>query len=271
MSVFSLTPSSTKMVRCFSSLALISLLGLTPQLTAQHYSNTNSTSALRSSANPSPSAGPPAIVIGFLGGYVRHDDPVHSTVQLAERLRSDFPSSVHIETFENRRLADAHALILNLLDPAHHQPTAAEKRDARIVLYGHSWGANAVLALARELKADGIPVLLTVQVDSVSHYGQDDSIVPDNVAHAANFFQDQGFLHGQKAIRAEDARRTQIIGNFRVDYSKKPIDCPAYPWYDRVFMRSHIEIECDATVWQQVDSLIRSQLPASAASSRASK
>jgi hypothetical protein len=263
VNVLSLTPSPFNTLKVFSILALGGLLCLAPRLIAQHYSNTNSTSALRSSA--SASAAPPIIVIGFLGGYVRHDDPVHSTVQLADRLRSDFPSSVHIETFENRRIADAHRLILDLLDPAHHRPTAAEKRDARIVLYGHSWGANAVVALARELKSDGIPVLLTVQVDSVARYGQDDSIIPDNVAHAANFFQDQGFLHGQKTIRAEDARHTQILGNFRVDYSKKPIDCPAYPWYDRVFMRSHIEIECDAAVWQQVDNLIRSQLPASPA------
>ena len=269
VSAFSLTPRPGKVVRAFSILALASLPTLAPQLTAQYYTNTNSTTALLSSA--SAATAPPVIVIGFLGGYVRHDDPVHSTVQLADRLRNDFPSSVHIETFENRRVADAHRLILDLLDPAHHLPTAAEKRAARIVLYGHSWGANAVVTLARQLKADGIPVLLTVQVDSVAPFGQDDSVIPANVAHAANFFQDQGFLHGQKAIRAEDARHTQILGNFRFDYSKKPIDCPAYPWYGRVFMRSHIEIECDATVWHQVDTLIRSQLPTSNARNSDSK
>jgi hypothetical protein len=261
VSAFPLILRAVRVSRIFSILALTSLLSLVPQLAAQHYTNTNSTSALISTA--SAPGTPPVIVIGFLGGYVRHDDRVHSTVQLADRLRNDFPSSVHIETFENHRLEDAHRLILDLLDPAQHRPTTAEKKNARIVLYGHSWGANAVVALARELKADGIPVLLTVQVDSVAPFGQDDSVIPANVEHAANFFQDQGFLHGQKAIRAEDAHYTQILGNFRVDYSKRPIDCPAYPWYGRVFMRSHIEIECDATVWQQVDNLIRSQLPAS--------
>jgi hypothetical protein len=237
------------------------LLVFIPQVAAQL--SANSTAALLSRPSSSAPSVPSTIVIGFLGGYVRHDDAVHSTVQVADRLRKDFPSSVHIETFENRRIPDAHRLVLSLLDPSHSgNPTPAQRRDARIVLYGHSWGANAAIALARELKADGIPVLLTVQVDSVAPFGQDDSLIPDNVAHAANFFQDQGFLHGQKKIRAADANRTQILGNFRFDYSK-PIACPAYPWYDRIFMHSHIEIECDPAVWHQVDALIRNQLPAS--------
>jgi len=70
----------------------------------------------------------------------------------------------------------------------------------------------------------------------------------------------------EAAIRAADASRTQILGNFRIDYSRKPISCPNYPWYDRIFMRSHIEIECDPAVWQRVEELIRIQLPASIAS-----
>jgi hypothetical protein len=33
--------------------------------------------------------GPAAIVIGFVGGLVRHDNAVHSEVQLASRLQHD--------------------------------------------------------------------------------------------------------------------------------------------------------------------------------------
>src|SRR6202171_4106642 len=58
---------------------------------------------------------PPAIVIGFMGGLVRHDNLVHSGVQLAARLRADYRSGVHVEVFENRRGNAAHEEILGLV------------------------------------------------------------------------------------------------------------------------------------------------------------
>jgi surfactin synthase thioesterase subunit len=145
--------------------------------------------------------------------------------------------------------------------------TDEQKRSAHIILYGHSWGASAAVALARSLQKDGIPVLLTVQVDSIAKSGQNDAVIPDNVRYAANFYQDKGFLRGQQQIQAADASRTQILGNFRMDYTENPISCPQYPWYTRVFMRSHIEIECDQQVWRRVEGLIREKLPTSVADS----
>lgn len=100
-----------------------------------------------------------------------------------------------------------------------------------------------------------------MQVDSVAKLGQDDAVIPSNVVHAANFYQNNGFPRGQKQIRAADASRTQILGNFRFDYDSKHVACLDYPWIARVFMRSHIEIECDPAVWRQVEGLIRAQLP----------
>lgn len=208
----------------------------------------------------------PTVVIGFLGGLVRHDDLVHSEVQLAQRLRMEFPETVHIATFENRRMRDAHDLILRLLSADRNgRPTGDEKRAARIILYGHSWGASAVVTLARKLQSEDIPVLLTIQVDSIAKSGQDDSLIPGNVARAANFYQDKGMLHGRRQIRPADATQTEILGNFRFDYSHNPISCPNYPWYANLFMKSHIEIECDPVVWQRVEDLIREQLPGLAA------
>ena len=203
------------------------------------------------------------IVIGFLGGYVRHDDAVHTTVQVAKSLRAAYPNAVHVQTFENRRMSDAHELILSLLGAKSASAlTEEQKRSAQIILYGHSWGACAVVSLARQLKTEGIPVVLTVQVDSVSKAGRDDQTIPDNVRYAANFYQDKGFIRGQPKIIAADASRTTILGNYFYDYSAHPIACPEYPWYTRFFMRSHIEIECDQKVWQRVENLIREQLPA---------
>ena len=204
----------------------------------------------------------PVIVIGFVGGFVKHDAMVHSEVQVAAHLRQDYPWGVHIEVLENHLRGKANAEILRLLDTdGDGTLSIEEKRNARIILYGHSWGASEAVALARELGREGIPVLLTVQVDSVSKPGQNDKVIPANVAEAANFYQPNGFLHGRRQIRAADPARTHIIGNFRFDYKANPILCKHYPWYDRLFLKSHTEIECDPKVWAQVESLIQSRLP----------
>jgi hypothetical protein len=236
--------------------------------------NSNSSRSDESTANPASAPRPVRngddtrpIVIGFLGGYVRHDDSVHTTVQVAKSLREAYPNAIHVATFENRRMDDAHTLILSLLGVKSASAlTDEQKHAAHIILYGHSWGACAVVSLARELKSEGIPVLLTVQVDSVSKAGRDDQTIPDNVRYAANFYQDKGFVRGQQKIIAADASRTTILGNFFFDYSAHPIACPEYPWYTRFFMRSHIEIECDQKVWQRVENLIREKLPTVGAS-----
>lgn len=205
----------------------------------------------------------PSIVIGFVGGFVKHDDMVHSAVQVAARLRRDYPSGVHVEVLENHRREEAHTEIVRLLDTDRNGTLSVEeKRNARIILYGHSWGASEAVTLARELGREGIPVLLTIQVDSVPKPGENDKVIPASVAEAANFYQLNGLLHGEPEIRAADPKRTHILGNFRFDYKANPIDCKQYPWYDRLFMKAHTQIECDTKVWTQVGSLIQSRLPA---------
>ena len=209
-----------------------------------------------------PTASSPVIVIGFVGGFLRHDDLVHSPVQLAARLRQDYPTGIYVEVFENRRRESAHQKILRLLDANQDgQLSADEKQHARIIIYGVSWGASESIELARELEKDGIPVLLTIQVDSISKSHQNDGLIPVNVAEAANFYQPDGLLHGRPEIRGADPARTRILGNFRFSYEANPISCTKYPWYDRLLVKPHTEIECDPAVWKQVESLIRSKLP----------
>jgi hypothetical protein len=208
------------------------------------------------------------IVIGFVGGFVKQNNSVHSEVQLAARLRADYPSGVQVRMFENRQGHQAHQEILRLLDSNHDGTLSAqEKVDAHISIYGHSWGASETVTLARALGDQGIPVLLTVLVDSVRKPGENNMTIPPNVAEAANFYQRNGLLHGLKQIRAADASRTRILGNFQIDYKTNTIDCEGYPWYARMFMRPHIEIESDPSVWGRVESLIRSKLPALAGAS----
>jgi hypothetical protein len=214
-------------------------------------------------------AGPraPAIVIGFVGGFIKHNDLVHGPVQLAARIRKAYPSGVYVGVFENRRGKSARQEVLRLLDADRDGALSVqEKQDARIIIYGHSWGGSETINLARGLQADGIPVLLTIQVDSVGKLGENDSVIPVNVAHAVNFYQSNGLLHGRSQIRAADPARTKVIENFQFDYGAKPVHCAGYPWYAWAFEKAHIEIECDPAVLNQIESLIRSQLsPATSA------
>jgi hypothetical protein len=208
------------------------------------------------------SPAPTAIVIGFVGGFVRHDDAAHREVQLATHLRKDYPAGVEVKIFENHLGGQACQEILRALDTDHDGTlSASEKRSARIVLYGHSWGASEVVNVARTLEKEGVPVLLTVQVDSVSKPGEDDRHIPANVSQAINFYQLDGLLHGQSKILAADPSRTRILGNFQSDYKSKPVNCDGYPWYAQLFMKPHIEIESDPKVWNRIESLIRLQLP----------
>src|ERR1700683_2728247 len=205
----------------------------------------------------------PAIVIGFVGGFVRRNAYVHSEVQLAARLRQEYSSGVYVEVFENHRGQNAYEKILQLLDTDDTgKLTPEQKKSARIILYGHSWGASEAISVARKLESDGIPVLLTVQVDSVAKLGEADGVIPSNVAQAANFYQPDGPPHGRSEIKAADPSRTRIIGNFGFDYKVRPVTCYGdYPWWDRHLSKPHTEIECDPQVWNHVESLIRADLP----------
>jgi hypothetical protein len=204
---------------------------------------------------------PSNILIGFVGGFVNHDNPHHGPVQLAKQMRRTVSKDTYIQVFENRHRKRAYDTIVRLLDTDHDGSLSAEeKARARIILYGHSWGASAAVLLARELRRVGVPVLLTVQVDSVAKAWQEDSVIPDNVAEAVNFYQPHGVIHGQAQITAADPAKTEIIGNYRTDYSKNPVVCRGYSWADRFFTRNHIQSECDPHVWSQIANLVRQRL-----------
>jgi hypothetical protein len=204
---------------------------------------------------------PSATVIGFVGGFVKPTARVHSTVQLAEHLRTTFPTGVYVKVFENHHGDQAYQELLRHLDVDHDGTLSPEeKHQARIIIFGHSWGASETVTLARKLEKAGIPVLLTIQVDSVSKRGENDAFIPANVAEAVNFYQPHGLVHGRPQIRAEDPERTEIVGNFRFDYSENPISCDGYPWFNRLLIRPHTEIECDPKVWDKVEALIQSKL-----------
>src|ERR1700739_1471762 len=201
------------------------------------------------------------IVIGFLGGFAKHGDRNHPEVWFPESLRQHYPSAIYTKVFANHEADAALREIVRLLDTnCDGRLTASEKQNARIILYGHSWGASETVAFARELGKLGIPVLLTVQIDIVPKPGQNSIEIPSNVEQAVNFYQSIGLLRGQSRIVATDPARTEIIGNFRMTYRKHSVDCGNYPWFARTFNKPHHEIENDSRVWERVNSLIDTDL-----------
>jgi pimeloyl-ACP methyl ester carboxylesterase len=191
------------------------------------------------------------VVVGFVGGFVKHDDPRHAEVRFAEYLRQQYGPAIDVAVFGNHAERDALAYVLR---------TVSDSQGGRIIIFGHSWGGTATVELARELKQRHIPVLLTIQVDSIAKPGQENSTIPANVRSAVNFYQSTGLLHGRAEISAEDPTRTRILGNFEMTYRNHPINCDEFPWYSRMFTKSHIEIENDPRVWQQAASYIDEEL-----------
>ena len=201
------------------------------------------------------------IIIGFVGGFVRSNDMKHPEVQFAARLREAYPSEVHVEVFANHDGRHALRRVLQLLsEDEAGVPNSLEKEKARIIIYGHSWGASQAVTLARDLGRLDIPVSLAILVDSVHKPGHDDAVIPPNVRNFVNFYQTRGLIHGRSRIRASDPERTNMIGNFRMAYEDRHIDCDNYPWIARHLNKPHHEIENDPLVWGQIASIVDSAL-----------
>ena len=182
-------------------------------------------------------------------------------LQIVSYLAMEAPAGTYVEVFENRRRNKAYKTVLRLLDSNHDGNLSDdEKSQAHVILFGHSWGGSAVVLLARELHRAGVPVLLTVQVDSVAKPWQQDEVIPDNVAAAVNFYQSHGLIHGRSEIKAEDGSKTQILGNYRFDYREHPVQCEASSWFDRTFTPSHMQSQCDPQLWNKVEDLVRERI-----------
>ena len=201
-----------------------------------------------------------AIVIGFLGGFVRQGDVKHPEVLFANYLRVRYGPFVQAAVFGNHEAKEALELIRKAVEPDKNAPPATEKDTLKIILYGHSWGASQVLEFARELQRHHIPVALTIQIDSVRKRGQHDRTVPANVARAVNFYQRRGLTPGRPLIVAENAERTKILGNFHMTYRDQDVRCDNYHWLSRVFNKPHHQIENDPHIWDQIMTLIDAEL-----------
>ena len=201
------------------------------------------------------------IVIGFMGGHIKGDNFVHMEARMAKELQQRYPFAMHAAVFANHDGHIALTTVLQLLDKDRDGRLSAEEKEAaRIIIFGHSWGASETVTLARRLNQLSIPVLLTIQVDSVQKSNQNDGSIPPNVREAINFYQTEGLLHGRSLIEATDPKKTTILGNYQSTYRKNPVSCAGYPWFARAFMKPHIEIENDPSVWSKIEALIRTKV-----------
>jgi hypothetical protein len=199
----------------------------------------------------------PLIVVGFMGGRVHAGNLIHREALLTRDLDQRYPDAVRAMTFANHDQQRALQTVLKLLDTSRNGLVSeSEKSAARIVLFGHSWGASEAVHFAKELDRRGIPVLLTIQVDSVEKTGEDDGTIPSNVREAINFYQSDGLLHGRSSIHAIDPKRTKILGSYESTYRTNPVSCSGFGWFARAFMKPHIEIENDGALWDKIEALI---------------
>jgi hypothetical protein len=214
-------------------------------------------------ANPAPPDPTPrnVVVVGFVGGFVSPNDTKHPEVQFAAYLHDRYPT-IHSVVYGNHHGRKALRQVMLLLDTDHDGTlSSTEKEQATVIIYGHSWGATETVEFAHELEHLGIPVALTIQIDTIAKPGHKTTEIPSNVATAINFYQTGGPLHGLPEIVAADPERTVILGNIRMTYDDRPINCDNYNWYSRTLNKPHHEIENDFRVWDEVASLIDADLP----------
>lgn len=210
-----------------------------------------------STSPPMQSASVPLIVVGFVGGFAKPDDLRHPEPLFALYLQQQYGAEIHAQVFSNHDARHARLYVLRHLDTDRDGVVSLEeRRKARVIIYGHSWGASETAAFAAQLERLQIPVLLTVQVDIISKPGQEPDVIPPNVAEAINFYQSGGPLHGRPQILAADPAKTAILGNIQLLYDHLPVNCDNYNWFVRRFNKPHHEIENDPRVWSQVSSLI---------------
>lgn len=194
------------------------------------------------------------LVIGFVGGLHKWDDDERGVRRLVLRLREI--NGVHGESMSHLREEVARAFIVKALDTdGDGELSDTEKSQARIILFGQSLGGSETVGTARWLADRGVPVLLTVQIDSV---GLRDGVIPSNVRAAANLFQHERWtFRGEPSIRAADPARTKIIGSFPYEYKDRPlVDPNPGTWVRQTIGGGHAKMELDPEVWSRVESLI---------------
>jgi len=200
------------------------------------------------------------LVLGIAGGFEPAQAPWTITRRIADRLEQQGFDNAYFHTVGNHDLKTAKSLITQAIDTDRDGKLSdPERAQARIILYGQSWGGASTIDLCRWLKKQHVPVRLNIQIDSV---GLRDGKIPSNVKEAANLYQhDFGPIRGQSKIKPENPKQTRIIGNWRYHYPKdKILDTTAMPLVHRLILNPHLKMEFDPEVIAKVEDLIATTL-----------
>ncbi len=159
---------------------------------------------------PAPLSMEDTLILGFIGGREDWNNEREGVRRLALKLESLNLPHCYVETVENKRRSLALHLIQEAFDRNGNKVLdSGETQSVRLIVYGQSFGGAAVVKFARELQKWNVPLLLTVQIDSV---GRNDAAIPSNVKYAANLFQRNGtFIQGEPKIYAEDRSAELVV------------------------------------------------------------
>jgi hypothetical protein len=155
------------------------------------------------------------IYLGVVGALEMSNNSHSGLVQIRETLSLPAYTDVCAKTFSPYVWRSGLHYVLKHF-PSHPGLLTQEEldRSPKVILVGHSMGGWAVVSVARNLKSKGIPVELSIQVDSV---GITDQTVPSNVKAAAIFHaRDILTFMTTKKIRAEEHSQTRLVANVLV-------------------------------------------------------
>jgi hypothetical protein len=165
-------------------------------------------------------AGQPAdckiVFAGFVGAMETSNHKHSGVVQIRDILRGPGYGDVCAASFVPISWTSGRDWILTHF-ASHPGPLTESEilHSPRVILVGHSTGGWATLSVARDLRDKGIPVELTVQVDSV---GVTDYTVPRNVRTCAIFHaRDILMFMTTKKVRMEDPFHTKLLANIVVE------------------------------------------------------
>lgn len=209
--------SSSRPKYCFYAVLIAALLwpGMAASAAPARPRAANKDGAARSSNASRVEEGTPNCKIlyaGFVGAMEPAGHKNSGVVQIRDMLRGPAYSDVCAESFMPIAWNAGLNWILKRF-PAHAGPLTPEElaNAPRVILVGHSTGGWAMLAVARDLRDKGIPVELTVQIDSV---GITDYTVPRNVKEGAIFHAwDILMFMTTKSLRLEDPIHTKLVAN----------------------------------------------------------
>lgn len=155
------------------------------------------------------------VYLGVVGALELANNSRSGVVQIREALSQPAYPDVCARTFSPYVWRSGLRYVLRHF-PSHPGLLTQQEleRAPKVILVGHSMGGWAIVSVARQLKSKGIPVELSIQVDSV---GITDQTLPNNVKAAAIFHaRDILMFMTTKTLKAEEPAQTKLIANVLV-------------------------------------------------------